>query len=89
MSNILDVPYCHDAAFMAEWQKMLGGEMYAAQHPYFHELLQQTRSKVRAFNDLDPNCPSFTDASAPYSAGRERNCTSTSPFTATTAATSW
>lgn len=55
MSNILDVPYCHDAAFMAEWQKMLGGEMYAAQHPYFHELLQQTRAKVRAFNDLDPN----------------------------------
>ena len=48
MSNILDVPYCHDAAFMAEWQKMLGGAMYAAQHPYFHELLQQTRSKVRA-----------------------------------------
>ena len=55
MSNILDAPYCHDVAFMAEWQKMLGGEMYAAQHPYFHELLQQTRSKVRAFNDLDPN----------------------------------
>lgn len=40
---------------MAEWRKMLSGEIYAAQHPYFHKLLQATRTKLKQFNDMDPN----------------------------------
>ena len=51
----LPEPYGSDAAFRAEWAKMLAGEVYQAQHPYFHELLMRTRVLVRRFNDAAPD----------------------------------
>lgn len=43
-----------DKEFQQEWQKMLSGEVYAAQHPEFHRRLAATRRLIREFNDLDP-----------------------------------
>lgn len=40
--------------FEREWQKMLSGEIYEAQHPEFHRRLAKTRRLIREFNDLDP-----------------------------------
>lgn len=41
--------------FEQEWAKMLKGEIYAAQHPRFHELLMQTRVALQEFNTLSPD----------------------------------
>lgn len=40
--------------FEIEWQKMLGGEIYDAADPQFHQLLMECRCRIRRFNDLDP-----------------------------------
>lgn len=40
--------------FQQEWDKMLAGEIYEAQHPEFHRRLASTRRLIREFNDLDP-----------------------------------
>ncbi len=40
--------------FQQEWDKMLAGEIYEAQHPEFHRRLAATRRLIREFNDLDP-----------------------------------
>lgn len=49
------MPYASDPAFCAEWRKMLGGEVYEAAHPYFHDLLMRTRVLMRQFNDAMPD----------------------------------
>lgn len=41
--------------FEQEWAKMLKGEIYAAQHSRFHELLMQTRVALHEFNTLSPD----------------------------------
>lgn len=51
----LPEPYGSDEAFCAEWAKMLSGDVYEAQHHYFHELLVRTRVLVRRFNDASPD----------------------------------
>ncbi len=48
-------PYCNDSVFMTQWKKMLAGEIYEARHAYFHQLLMETRSKIKVFNDMDPS----------------------------------
>ena len=54
-SITLPAPYGEDAQFVAEWKKMLSGDVYAAAHPYFHELLMRTRILIRKFNDTAPD----------------------------------
>lgn len=42
--------------FELQWRKMLDGEIYEATHPRFLEMLQETRVKIKEFNDLHPDC---------------------------------
>lgn len=41
--------------FNAEWEKMLGGEIYDALHPELQRLLAETRCKLWEFNNLHPS----------------------------------
>lgn len=58
----LPAPYGEDAAFVAEWKKMLAGDIYEAMHPYFHDLLQRTRTLMKRFNDASPDDTVTMDA---------------------------
>ncbi len=55
----IEVPaqYAGDEKFAAEWTKMLSGEIYDASYPPFIRLLEQTRLKVKMFNDASPAEP--------------------------------
>lgn len=53
-NNLPPSPFDKDAAFVAEWQKMLSGEVYHAAHPYFGDILRRTRGLLHRFNTADP-----------------------------------
>lgn len=46
--------YGHDKAFVAEWKKMLAGEVYEATYEPFIDLLRRTRSLLHRYNTIDP-----------------------------------
>lgn len=48
--------YASDSKFVAEWEKMLKGEIYEATYEPFLELLLRTRKLIKVYNRLDPEC---------------------------------
>lgn len=54
--NHIEVPsrFADDAYFAQEWTKMLSGEIYDATYAPFIRLLEETRLRIRRFNDASP-----------------------------------
>ncbi|MDE7025179.1 MAG: hypothetical protein K2O88_04775, partial [Paramuribaculum sp.] len=47
--------YSSDKKFVAEWTKMLKGEVYEASYEPFLEMLMRTRKLIKVYNKLEPD----------------------------------